>query len=288
MGLATSAFKAENSIHQELQNYLRCGDFSSILEEYKQTNNLSDSYRRSLVRKCTNFLRKHCGNYPKREEKNALAESVIRLFPVYKVTNSKFGGIDLFYNLEDNSGYLVAKLQNINNKLNKISSGGNKKRKLSEAEKESDDDAVIPEQDLNFFQNCVVAEELSLVQQKLRETLKARQKFIATAVNVLEYFPIFLYDSSLIDFDFNLRYGEAISKGFLENCEKYESCVENIFIDASGESNLRNYTDWSSEVLPYLIFFKAVAIYCKWTCPKKQTFKNLSIVSCLLKTSTPQ
>lgn len=104
----------------------------------------------------------------------------------------------MFYNPENDSGYLAAKLKNINTKLTKLDSGGKKKRKLSEVNKESDDEAVISVEDLRFFQNCIVADDLQLVQQELRETLKARQKFVATESNVLEHFPTFLYDSSLV------------------------------------------------------------------------------------------
>ncbi|XP_017483331.1 PREDICTED: uncharacterized protein LOC108372200 [Rhagoletis zephyria] len=263
-----------NKFEQALENYIKSGDFSCILEEYKKSNTLSDSSRRSLVRESTNFLRQHCGNHPKRGEKIALAESIICIFPAFKIANSKFGGIDLFYNPENNSGYLAAKLKTINTKLTKLDSGGKKKRKLSEVDKESDDEAVISVEDLHFFQNCIVADELQLVQQKLQETLKARQKFIATESNVLEHFPIFLYDSSLIDFDFNLRNGEAISNSLLENWEKYESCVEKILIDAAGGPSLGNCTDWATEVLPYLMLLKLLPSTASGRAQKKVNFQK--------------
>jgi len=63
------------------------------LEEYENNKTLTDNSRRSLVRESVNFLRKNCGNLPKREEKIALAKSIIQLFPSYKVANSKFEGI---------------------------------------------------------------------------------------------------------------------------------------------------------------------------------------------------
>lgn len=190
---------------------------------------MSDNSRRTLVRESTNFLRQHCGNHPKRAEKIAIAEAIICLFPAFKVENSKFGGIvsmpllilscfclytitdkfkyqlikkkffqDLFYNPENNSGYLAAKLKNLNTKLAKLGNNSNKKRKLSEVDNDSDDEAVISEEDLRFFKNCIISDELNLVKQKLRETSKARQKFMTTCSNILENFPIFLYDSSLV------------------------------------------------------------------------------------------
>lgn len=78
---------------QELEIYLKHGDFSPIFKEYSIKHTLSDSSRRCLVRESINFLRQRTGNYPNREEKIALAESIICLFPSYKVENSNCGGI---------------------------------------------------------------------------------------------------------------------------------------------------------------------------------------------------
>lgn len=78
---------------QSLEKYIKEGDYGCIFDEYTKNNNLCDRTRRNLVREATNFLRLLCGNHPKRQEKIALAESIIHLFPIFKVSNSKFGGI---------------------------------------------------------------------------------------------------------------------------------------------------------------------------------------------------
>lgn len=94
---------------------------------------------------------------------------------------------------------MAAKLKNLNTKLAKLGNNSNKKRKLSEVDNDSDDEAVISEEDLRFFKNCNISdEEWILVKQKLRETSKARQKFMTTCSNIFDNFPIFLYDYSLV------------------------------------------------------------------------------------------
>lgn len=82
---------------QELESYLQSGDSSSILNEYSVKHTLSDASRRSLVRESINFLRQRSGNYPSREDKVALAEAIIQLFPAYKIENSDCGGIVRIY-----------------------------------------------------------------------------------------------------------------------------------------------------------------------------------------------
>ena len=66
---------------QSLEKYIKEGDYGCIFEEYSAKSTLCDRTRRNLVREATNFLRKICGNHPKRQEKIALAESLIHLFP---------------------------------------------------------------------------------------------------------------------------------------------------------------------------------------------------------------
>lgn len=82
---------------QELECYLNNGDFSAIFDEYSTKGTLSDSSRRCVVRESINFLRQRSGNYPNREDKIALAEAIIHLFPAYKVENSNCGGIVSIY-----------------------------------------------------------------------------------------------------------------------------------------------------------------------------------------------
>ena len=96
---------------------------------------------------------------------------------------------------------MAAKLKNLKHKLTKLSDVSNKKQKLSSVENEdneSDGEEELSQDDLEFFQNCVVADNLEVVKEKLRETVKARIQFCATEANVLQSFPIFLYDSSLV------------------------------------------------------------------------------------------
>lgn len=78
---------------QELESYLKKGDFSGIFEEYSTKETLSDSSRRCMVRESINFFGQRSGNYPNREEKTALAEAIIHLFTAYKVDYSNCGGI---------------------------------------------------------------------------------------------------------------------------------------------------------------------------------------------------
>lgn len=78
---------------QELESYIKNGDFCALLNEYESKKTLTDSSRRCLVREATNFLRQRSGNYPNREDKVALAEAIVSLFPSFKVQNSNCGGI---------------------------------------------------------------------------------------------------------------------------------------------------------------------------------------------------
>lgn len=103
----------------------------------------------------------------------------------------------MFYNPETNSGYLSAKLKNINSKITKLNNSGTKKRKL-DTENENAVDNIISTEDLQFFQNCVVAEQLEEIKDKLRQTVKSRTKFCDTEANVLHHFPIFIFDSTLV------------------------------------------------------------------------------------------
>lgn len=75
-----------------LEDYLK-NNAASLLREYTEKGTLKDSSRRQLVREAVNLLRSLCGNYPKRDEKIALAKSIITLFPSYKIENSETGGI---------------------------------------------------------------------------------------------------------------------------------------------------------------------------------------------------
>lgn len=92
---------------------------------------------------------------------------------------------------------MAAKLKNLKHKLTKFSDVSNKKLKLSPVREEGKEEE-LSQDDLTFFKNCVVADNLQVVKEKLRETVKARIQFCATEPNVLERFPIFLYDSSLV------------------------------------------------------------------------------------------
>ncbi|KNC26098.1 hypothetical protein FF38_04227 [Lucilia cuprina] len=94
---------------------------TKILDTFLCTKLSIDSSRRCLVREAINFLHQRSGNYPKREDKIALAEAIIQLLPAFKVENSNCGGIDLFYNPESNSGYIVGKLKNFNKKIRMLS-----------------------------------------------------------------------------------------------------------------------------------------------------------------------
>lgn len=77
-----------------------------------------------------------------------------------------------------------------------------------------------------------------------------------------------------IDFDFTVRYGEAISNGLLQNWEKYESCVEEILSNASGGSDLKNCTNWASDVLPYLNLLKLLPSTASGRGQKKVNFQQ--------------
>lgn len=69
--------------------------------------------------------------------------------------------------------------------------------KSRESGSEEENTSTISQEDLDFFQNCLV-DDLLVVKEKLQETLKARIKYCTAEVNVLQAFPIFVFDSSLV------------------------------------------------------------------------------------------
>lgn len=102
---------------------------------------------------------------------------------------------DLFFNPATNSGYLVAKLKNFNSKRRKLTPS---QEKNLESDTGSDNESIaISQEDLSFFKNCLVEDERT-IKEKLQQTLKARVRYCTADINILEAFPIFLYDSSLV------------------------------------------------------------------------------------------
>lgn len=86
---------------------------------------------------------------------------------------------DLFYNYKNNTGYLVTKQKNANTKKHKVEGtyGVAKKRKQAEVPEiqERYEKTLLIEEDLRFFQNCVVCKHLKQIKEKLENTLEISQ-----------------------------------------------------------------------------------------------------------------
>ncbi|XP_039952245.1 uncharacterized protein LOC126760006 isoform X2 [Bactrocera neohumeralis] len=237
----SSSFEAIGN--EALLDFLKEGDGAHILEEYNQTKTLSDASRRILVREAVNFLRKVCGNYPSRQQKIALAKAIIANFPVYKCSASEIGGIDLFYNPAENSGYLVSKLKNFNRK---------RRTNLSQSSSESNTDgrkSTAEEFDVDFFRNCVVGGNSEDIKQKLKTTLNERIRYCTLHLDVLKAFPIFRYDPSLISFDFELRYNRLIANSLITSWRSYLKFTGDVLKDTIGSCLI---PEWFIEIKPFL------------------------------------
>ncbi|XP_067643647.1 uncharacterized protein [Eurosta solidaginis] len=207
-----------------LEAHLRSGDFSYILREYSDSGTHTDSSRRLLVREAVSFMRHHVGNYPTKTQKIATAEAIIAVFPNYKIEGSAYGGIELFYNPIDNTGYLSSKLKNFNSKRRKTEG---KSEDIAEAVCASNDENLSNE-DIEFFKNCIVSEQRDTIKERLAKTIKGRQKFCAASTDIFSTFRFFLFDATLISFDFELQYGEN-SKYLLQKWENYSAFAKEIY-----------------------------------------------------------
>lgn len=79
-----------------------------------------------------------------------------------------------------------------------MSNSGKAEKKLEVNSDNCDENICISEDDLVFFQNCIVADNLEVVKAKLQETLQARIKYCTSNINVLKTFPIFVFESELV------------------------------------------------------------------------------------------
>lgn len=64
-----------------------------LIEEFKQTEDLTNTSVALLIRHVLSLMRDKFGDYPIRQQKESTAHALITLFPCLKVKNSQTGGI---------------------------------------------------------------------------------------------------------------------------------------------------------------------------------------------------
>lgn len=111
---------------------------------------------------------------------------------------------EAFYNPENNSGYIAAKLKNINSKRIKLSEGPPLKKKSSNLNLEQTLKELPKADDLDFFEHCSVKEQLVQIKEKLQTTLSQRIALLEKPIDIYKQFPLFFFEPTLVrNFVFN-------------------------------------------------------------------------------------
>ncbi|XP_024863938.1 uncharacterized protein LOC108242108 [Kryptolebias marmoratus] len=272
---ATRQRAEDTSLAQMIENVLKNkpgGD--RIINEYARTKSLTDTRRRDMVKILVAHMTSEHGTSPSRRIKEDYAKGIITLFPYLADPKSRFG-YEHYYNAEDGSGYLAWRLKFVQREA---SNGQKKVPRLSQTQTggPTTDRDCLREEDC-LLTDSLCSEAIALmkhttdegtVMRKMKQTFNYRQKMIHDPVKspgIFLDFPRFLDMGGLVEQDFTLMFGEAISAKFLEKWPTvYKQKVleqsrgltqsddlENLLHNAEGTTEVQN--GWDSDMSSILI-----------------------------------
>ncbi|XP_036319817.1 uncharacterized protein LOC118734202 [Rhagoletis pomonella] len=177
-----------------LKQHLENNECHHLLKEYAEKKSLSDGLRRVLVNEAVTLLRAECSNYPTKNEQNAMALAITSLFPNLKSDT----GQNIFFDAATNTGYLVSRLKNLNFKRKKLNRFQHEENDVAKVSLPSLQQSCLTEGDIEFFKNCVLPQQRSALEERLKKTVKERAHMCANGANIHDSFPFFFVDTELV------------------------------------------------------------------------------------------
>ncbi|XP_030277920.1 uncharacterized protein LOC115584563 isoform X2 [Sparus aurata] len=214
------------SLAQKIENILSNKPGGErILNDYAQTKSLTDSRRRDMVKILVAHMTSEHGTSPSRRVKEEYARGITALFPYLADPRSRFG-YEHFYNAQDGSGYLAWRLKFVQKEASEGPKRTGRQSPTQRSGPEGDREPFVEENWLNTDTLCSEATALmkhtvdeAVVKEKMKQTFTYRQKMVHDPVkssDIFTAFPRFLDIAGLIEQDFSLMFGDAVSARFLE------------------------------------------------------------------------
>ncbi|XP_030002916.1 uncharacterized protein LOC115428216 isoform X2 [Sphaeramia orbicularis] len=213
-----------------------------IINEYNETQTLSDVSRRKMVKLLTDDMTEKNGTSPPREVKEMYARGIIDLFPNLRDPFSK-NGYEHYYNAESGGGYLAWKIKTIQRSIpiEKRSQFRHKSRNRSETKRvhvkapsgEQPAGGPTVRRESQFVPVTVLGEaeckdaialmkrsaDEDTVKNTMKLTFVHRRNLVLDpqqSTNILLDFPRFRDVPGLVEQDFVLMFGEDTSGRFLQ------------------------------------------------------------------------
>ncbi|XP_041466263.1 uncharacterized protein LOC121416815 [Lytechinus variegatus] len=247
-GVQDACTRSEN-----LKDVLLTRGGECILEEYDHSKCLTDRTRRLLVNITVAYMMEKYGNTPKAAIKKKYAVALVSLFPSLKDPHTA-SGHEAFYDERSNTGFLVARIKNVNRMQNKNATQRNRKilptlptagpknnqRNLKLEEEVSREQQ---ESEMNWLKHTPnVATDRSVIMRKMRNTFKLRHEMVRDgreAGNIIQEFRPFLTTAGLIEQDFSLMFPENHSH-FLEKWPRMKVKVLSLAKELHGNPTAEN------------------------------------------------
>ncbi|XP_015254069.1 PREDICTED: uncharacterized protein LOC107100184 isoform X2 [Cyprinodon variegatus] len=260
-----------------------------ILQEYMQTNSLTDCSRRKLVNIIAADMSDIYGTAPPRRVRERYARGIIETFPNLRDPCSK-NGYEHFYNGESGTGYLAWRLKTLQRKNTsserrrsscRLTGGGPTARRealftpLVTQNEEQHKEAI------SFMKN---SSDEAAIKNKMKTTFDYRRKMVLDkkrSSDILMEFPRFRDVKGLIDQDFILEFGEDVSSMFLDrwpifkqkviqqsktlpissDLEKLIQCAERASSEEEPEENLSS--GWDSDLSSIILLLHLIPPSCQ-------------------------
>ncbi|XP_038153154.1 uncharacterized protein LOC119791231 [Cyprinodon tularosa] len=260
-----------------------------ILQEYMQTNSLTDCSRRKLVNIIAADMSDIYGTAPPRRVRERYARGIIETFPNLRDPCSK-NGYEHFYNGESGTGYLAWRLKTLQRKNTsserrrsscRLTGGGPTARRealftpLVTQNEEQHKEAI------SFMKN---SSDEAAIKNKMKTTFDFRRKMVLDkkrSSDILMEFPRFRDVKGLIDQDFILEFGEDVSSMFLDrwpifkqkviqqsktlpissDLEKLIQCAERASSEEEPEENLSS--GWDSDLSSIILLLHLIPPSCQ-------------------------
>lgn len=94
--------------------------------------------------------------------------------------------------------YLVTRLKNLNYKRKKLSTCVREENCGTKVTLPSVQQPCLTDGDIEFFKNCVLPQQKSALEERLRNTVKGRNLMCASGANIRSSFPFYFVDSELV------------------------------------------------------------------------------------------
>ncbi|XP_077378304.1 uncharacterized protein LOC144019238 [Festucalex cinctus] len=203
-----------NALRQKLEG-------EDICKEYEETKGLSDRTRKKLVNILVADMIERHGRVPPVNIRMTYALGIVTLFPNLKDKASPTG-YEHYYDCRSGQGYLAYRLKTVQRNStykSKTSAAPTFEGGPKTARERSPPGQLSGDQCAEAMLAMTRLPEPSLVKEKMKATFKHRQKMLhdsdRSSLVVLEHFPRFLDTPGLIEQDFAMLFGEAVSGKFM-------------------------------------------------------------------------